>query len=80
MAFDAVAYAVLRDAMTHRGAGRASRLPSRVCEKLFVGYLTVARRRNQLAALDARIIQRNLAAPRLTAEPPVRLGRRSDSR
>jgi hypothetical protein len=73
MAFDAVAYAVLRDAMTHSGPASARRLARGVCRTLFVGDLTVAQRRRQLSALSARIGANNLLAPRLSAEPPVRL-------
>ena len=73
MAFDSVAYAVLRDAMTHPGSARAGRLGRRVCGTAFVGDVPTERRRSQLTALNARIVANNLAAPRVGAEPPVRL-------
>jgi len=75
MAFDAVAYAVLRDATTHPGPARVRRLPRGICRKIFVGELELEQRRAQLEALNNKIIGNNLAARRLAAEPPVRLRR-----
>jgi len=75
MAFDAVAYAVLRDAMTSRGPASASRLPPRVCDRTYVGDEPVAQRRLQVMALNALFSLRNLTAPPVSAEPPVRLSR-----
>ena len=71
MSFDAVVYAMLRDAATHRGPGQAARLPRQACNKVFVGDTPVDQRRAQLSALYNTISGTNAAAPRLSAEPPV---------
>jgi hypothetical protein len=76
MAFDAVAYAVLRDAMRHRGPARAARIPRRACGGEFVGSLPAYERRPELVALRNLISTNNRAARRLAAEPPVLLQRR----
>jgi triacylglycerol lipase len=76
MAFDAVAYAVLRDAMRHRGPARAARIPRRSCARQFVGSLPAYERRQELVGLGIVISTNNRAARRLRAEPPVVLHRR----
>jgi triacylglycerol lipase len=74
MSFDAVVYAVLRDAATHRGPARAARLPRKTCDKLFVGESPADQRRAQIAALSNTISATNAAAAQSSAEPPVRIG------
>jgi hypothetical protein len=71
MSFDAVVYAMLRDAATHRGPARAARLPRRACNKVFVGDTSVDERRAQLSALYNTISGTNAAAARLSTEPPL---------
>jgi len=67
MAFDAVAFAALRDAATHSGPASADRLRrARLCSS----SLPEDQRRQQIAALNSHIIETNLSAKRLPAEPP----------
>ena len=72
MAFDAVAYAALRDAMRHRGPAEASRLRGgQACDRQYVGNVTP----DYVSAVNIQIIQNIFAAPRLGEEPPVTIRR-----
>jgi triacylglycerol lipase len=72
MAFDAVAYAALSDALRHRGPAQASRLRSgHSCDRQYVGHVTP----DYVNAVSSRIFQNMVAAPTLAAEPPVTIRR-----
>jgi hypothetical protein len=74
MAFDAVAFAALRDAMTHPGPARSGRLRrAHLCSRQFVGSLSPSDRPAQIASLNIRIVTRIFNASRLPAEPRVTL-------
>jgi triacylglycerol lipase len=76
MAFDAVAYAALRDAMLHRGPAEASRLRGEACEGQYVGNVTPA----YVSAVNSQIIQNigtAFTTSKLSAEPPVTIRRGS---
>lgn len=76
MAFDAMAYAALRDASTHEGpVSRRRLLAGDPCARLFAGDLTVEDRQQQISDLNALIIKNNVTAPKVAAEPPVVLHR-----
>ena len=69
---DPVSFALLRDAITHRGPGRASRLPRGVCTRRFAPGLDAA---TTVAVLDASlglVAGRLPGAEQLSAEPPLR--------
>jgi hypothetical protein len=69
---DGVSIAALRDAITHRGAARVSRLPSNVCAKRYAKGLTAE---IVLLLLDVGVvkIEETLAmVPFTLAEPPVK--------
>ena len=71
MAFDAVAYAALRDAMLHRGPAEVSRLGGQACDRQYVGNVTP----DYVSAVNIQIIQNIFTAPRLGEEPPVTIRR-----
>jgi triacylglycerol lipase len=74
MAFDAVAYAALRDAMLQAGPAEANRLRAgQTCDRQYVGHVTP----DYVTAVNSRIIQNILSAPVLMEDPPVTIRRRS---
>jgi hypothetical protein len=72
MAFDAVAYAALRDAMLRRGPAEASRLrDGQACDWQCVGNVTPA----DVTSVNLQILQNIFSAPFVMEEPPVTIRR-----
>jgi hypothetical protein len=74
MAFDAIAYAALWDAMLHGGPAEASRLRGgEACDRQYVGNVTP----DYVSAVNSRVFLNIVTAPRLEEEPPVTIRRGS---
>lgn len=69
---DSVTLAVLRDAVTHSGPARASRLPANVCSHPYGDGLDEARTAQFLAIAPAVVARGEAAVPIVRSEPPVR--------
>jgi hypothetical protein len=76
IAVDSVSYAVLRDAMTHRGPARASRMKQTVCRRPYAPGLdperTRARIQDHYAVAAPRTLQGADGGVLLSREPAVR--------
>jgi hypothetical protein len=69
---DGVSLAVLRDALAHRGAARASRLPANVCAKPYAKGLTAEVVKLLLDVGPVKIVEALAQVPFVFAEPPVK--------
>ncbi len=72
MAYDSVSYAVLLDAIAHKGAAKASRLPKGVCASPYVPGLDEATTKAKIAAGYTVALASLQAGPLVLAEPAVR--------
>jgi hypothetical protein len=69
---DSVAFAALRDAITHSGAARVSRLPESVCGRPYAAGIDPATIELVLSLAQQYIAVRGPTLPAVLAEPPVR--------
>jgi hypothetical protein len=71
-ALDSVTFALVVDAMTHRGRARVSRLPADVCDHPYAPGLDEQSTANVIAAAESLTASRSGSEPTVRREPPVR--------
>ena len=71
-ALDSVTFALIDDAITHRGPARVSRLPADVCAHPYAPGLDEAATANIIDAAGQLTAGRGASEPRVRREPPVR--------
>jgi hypothetical protein len=71
-ALDSVTFALIRDAIAHRGPAKVSRVPANVCDHPFAPGLDEAATTNILSAADSLTAGRSDSEPKVKREPPVR--------
>lgn len=72
MVYDAVAYAIVRDALTHAGPAQLSRISLGVCLRALMPKVSVADLAVYLPAVAARIALSAVSFRKLAGEPPLR--------